>query len=365
MTQTDDNAGAQGNDAANVDDDSESRTIDANPMSLDEAHARAQMNYDKEDAAAGNDADDDDEAAKAAGGDGNDDKSGNEDDDKSGDAAGGDADGAGNGDDDKHDAGASGDGAGGGDDEAGDAAAADKKAEDTATYTPGSAAIPKAQDLKAPEAPVVDKDIEKPGNYKVEFVDVDGKKYYVSSARELPEDFEPKSQRDYGMSLEDLGEQRAKLAADQKSYEVAKVDFDNKQTVAEMQQNWHKDIERLTTDKKLPADKAERDKVVGGVFKLMNDELDKGHPIDSWEIAHELYMARTGSVSAAEAAAAADKAKKDARSKAGGKVMGGGASSSAGSGSGNRSDGNRGRVIEGPPPGTSLDQVHAHVTRGI
>lgn len=344
MPTVDDNADAQGNDASNGNNNGEDRVIEASGQSLDDAHAAAQRTFEEEDRKAAaddqGDAGDGDAAADEKNEDKDEESDGDDGSGKDADAGDGDAQGAGRGD-------------------------GDQNADDTADYKPGSAAIPKAEELKAPEAPVVDSDIEKPGNYKVEFVDVEGNKYYISSAAQLPEDFEPKSQRDYGMSLEGLSEQRAKYATDQKGYETAKADFDNKSTVTELQQGWHTEIQKMTESKTLPDKKEDRDKVVGGVFKLMNDELEKGNAIDSFAIAHELYMSRTGRAEAEAATAEADKAQKAERKNKGGKVMGGGGSRSSAGGGSASGDSSRGRVLEAPPPGTTLDDVHARVMNGI
>lgn len=355
MPAVDGDANAQGDDANNGED----RVIETSGQSLDDAHAIAQRTFEEEDRkAAADDAnsEEEDDAEDVDGDDGDaaddaaDKKDGDGDADKSKGAAG-DGEGSDNGD-----------AAGTGDDDG----AGKGSGADTADYKPGSAGIPKAEELKAPEAPKIDEDVSKPGDYKVEFTDIDGNKYYVSSASQLPEDFEPKSQRDYGISLESLSEQRAKYATDKKEYETSKADFDNKSTISELQQGWHTEIQTMTESKALPEKKEDRDKVVGGVFKLMNDELEKGNAIDSFAIAHELYMARTGRVEADAAAAEKDKAEKADRKRKGGKVLGGGSRSSAGGGSsGGGGDSSQGRVLEAPPPGTSLDDVHARVMNGV
>jgi hypothetical protein len=344
MTQADDNAGASG-----TADDGQNNDDQPQLTSLDDVHARAQAQYEEEDATGDDEAGGDDNADEDGAGDAGD----GGDDDKS--------EGAGSDGQDADDDAGSGDG---GDDEADDDEAG--AGDDTPEYQPGSAQIPKAgaaDDDKAPEAPEVDDDVTKPGKYKAEFTDVDGNKYYVTDASQLPEDFEARSQRDYALAIQDLTKKQGEFSKDQSAYQEAKTQYDTKQSVGKLQDSWHQDIDRMASEKILPEKKEERDKVVAGVYGLMEAEMKKGRVIDSFELAHELYQGRIARAEAERAAADADKASKDDRKRRGGKVMGGGARSGAG-GSSSGTD-NRGRVLEGVRPGTSLDDVHARVMEEI
>lgn len=356
MTQPADNAGA----ADNNDDDkgagpsSDDRQV-AQSMNLDDVHERIQNergdeltqpdpndgieNGEDDDAGNGDGNDDDDDGSGAAGAAGDD-----------ADASGGDAGaGAGNADN-------AGDGAAGGaagDDDAGaddGAAAAAKSAAQAANTKPAEDAP------QAPVEPAVDDDITKPGNYKTEFTDLDGNKFYVSDMDQLPDDFEPASQKEYGKSIQSLTREQSKLDADKQAYAADKTTFDNTTQIQTLQKSWTDDIVRLTTEKVLPADPAQRKQVVEGVFEVMESEMKKGNVIDSWPVAHELYQAREKAKADAAAAEAAKKNQDASRKKSGGKVMGGG--NGAGSGGGGSG---RGKVIEGPPAGVGLDAVHQKV----
>lgn len=364
MTKADDNAGASGSsDDSNAADDKLTETgivREAPGISLDAAHNAAMSSLD------------DDEVADTSD-DSGDTESGNDDDgaaakkvkddnaDDAGDDDEGGADNSG-GDDAAAQAAAGGDGGQDDDEQAHKGGAAD---EDAAAYQPGSAGIPKADDLTEPEAPTIDADITQPGDYKVEFTDMDGNKYYVSSAAQLPEDFEPKSSRDYGISLEKLSGERSKFADAERTYTQSKSEYDNKSEVRTLQEGWEQDIQRLSADKKLPEDKKERDTVVAAVYKLMGDEMTKGNVIDKFSVAHELYEARKARADAEAAAIERDKQEKADRKKRGAKVMGGGTRSGAGSGGGGGggSSGPSGsRVLDGVRPGTTLDDVHASIS---
>lgn len=205
-------------------------------------------------------------------------------------------------------------------------------------------------DLTPPEN---DDDVTKPGKYKALFVDDEGNKYYVSDVKQLPDDFEPQSQRNYGIALQDLGEKRGDYKADVAKYEEDKVVHDRTLAAKTLQENWKSDIERLTEEKTLPEDPTERDKVIKGVYSLMSAELKKGKSIDSWETAHELYQAREAKKQAAEQnneEVERKKAEAAEKKKQGGKVMGGGAPEAPKKSAGG--------TKKAPPVGTSLDALH-------
>jgi hypothetical protein len=235
------------------------------------------------------------------------------------------------------------------DEEEGDAAAADDDKKD--------------DDAVAPTPPEIDDDITQPGKYKVEFVDEDGNKFYVTSVRQLPDDFEPQSQKAYGAAIEDLSEKRSEYKSDVAKYEDDKAKFDTAGRVKSLRESWNSDIERLSKDGikigdsviKLPEDATDREKAIKGTYALMSAELKNNQRTLPFASAFELYQARE-----ARAAAAAqndDEAEKkkeeDAeKKKKGGRVMG------SGSGGAPKQPAGSGGVRKAPPVGTTLDQIH-------
>lgn len=350
MTQADDNAGAPN--TAGVDDNANKDAGAGNtppagppPTSLDAVHQRIQDERGAElllaDPDEAEDNSGDDAAAKAAA-----------------DAAnsGGNS-GAGTGDDDANKPGDNADAnAGGGDADAagagtpGDEPAAPAPPQNDAPAAPPPA--PPADPADAPKAPEVDNDITKPGDFKAEFTDEEGNKYYVSDMAQLPDDFEPKSQKDYGMAIQKLTKEQAKFEGAQASYQKELATHDTSAKMTRLTSSWEQEITRLTAEKVLPAEPAERDKVVNAVYDLMEDEMKKGRVIDNWATAHEIYEGREAKKAVAAAEAAAAQAAVEAKKKKGGKVMGGGAPSATGG---------RPKIMEGPPPGIGLDRVHERV----
>jgi hypothetical protein len=201
------------------------------------------------------------------------------------------------------------------------------------------------EELTPPER---DDDLTKPGKYKAEFVDEEGNKHYVSDLTQLPDEFEPRSSKEYGIAMQDLFRKQQQYDADDREYQQNKTVHDTNQAVTQLRESWNKDIETLTTEKALPEDSKERQKVINGVYALMDAEMKKGNTIDKWATAYELYEARE----AKKAAAAAEKQEIVRKKQAGGKVMGSGAPTGTGG---------RSKIREGLPPGVSLDQVHDKV----
>jgi hypothetical protein len=203
------------------------------------------------------------------------------------------------------------------------------------------------QDLEAPD---LNADIDKPGKYKAEFVDLDGKKYYVSDVSQLPDDFDPASQKQSLMAMQDLSHKQIAAQKDQADYQQQVAEQARNQAANDLRNSWTKDIDQLTKSNVLPKDEKQRETVVKGVYTLMSDEMKKGNVIDSWATAHELWEARQAK------GKAADDEKKDVEitHKNGAKILG---SNGGGAKPGRRG----GRVFQAPPSGVGLDAVHQKV----
>lgn len=277
-------------------------------------------------------------------------------DDGAGDGSGDDGAGAAA-DDDKDKGGAAGDA---------DADAAAAAAEAEKDKTPPVVTPPvEAVKIDPPVAPESDSDVTKPGKYKSEFTDQDGNKFYVTDVSQLPEDFEPASQRAYGLGLQTLFQKQGEYKTDQSTYEADKAKYTTHEAVTKLQSSWNADIETLGKDGiklddgrtlALPKEKDKRELAIKGTYAFMDAEHKRGNTIQSFATAYEIYENRVAAAAAQQAAAA--KKVEDAKktSDKGAKVMGGTATAVAG---------NKPLIRAGLPPGVGLDAVHAKAQREI
>lgn len=265
-------------------------------------------------------------------------------------------DGADAGDDNKDDAGK---------DDGADAAAAAASKDDTPPVTTPPVEEVKVDPPVAPVPPETDSDVTKPGKYKAEFTDADGNKLYVTDVSQLPEDFEPASQRAYGLGLQTLFQKQGEYKTDQSTYEADKAKYTTTEAVTKLQNSWKSDIETLSKDGislddgrklQLPTDQAKRDLAIKGTYAFMDAEYKRGNTIQSWATAYEIYEGRVAAAEAQQAAAAARAAAVKDKSDKGGKVMGGTATAVPG---------NKPLIRAGLPPGVGLDAVHAKAQRAL
>lgn len=329
------------------------------PRGLDAVHAQVMAEHGEEFSKPEGEEDEDLDGDGSGSGDGG--AAGAAGDDDAGDGTGG-----GSADDDKDKGGKKdgedGDGAGdGGEEEDDDASGAAGAAGDDDEPAAGAGDDKDPELPEAPKQPEIEQDVTKPGSYKTKFVDEEGKEYFVSDVAELPDDFEPQSQKAYGLAMQDLFRNQSKFEADTNKYQVDKAAYDQQVQIVEYRKSWTADIKALTDDKTLPADPKERQKVIDGVYKLMQEEMNAGRMIERWSTAHEIYTSREAKKAAdktatdtAAAEAAKTKAAEDAKNKKGGKVMGGGAGGASSTGGA----ASRPLVREGVPRGVTLDQVH-------
>lgn len=288
-------------------------------LTLDQVHEQAIQDLENEEEGGDDDSakDDKDSAGEDAGADKADDAK-----DKD-DAGTGDA-GAGEDDDKKDDA----DGAG----------AADKPRE----------VVDDAKDKVEP-APELDTDSTKNATGKVAVKDFEDKTHYFNNLEEVPEDFEPKSYKEFGRFVQKMTD---KEQSDRKAVEEAglkAVQDERDARIKSIKDDWDRDIKTLTDNKTLPADEKERQPVIDAVFDVMNEKLARGKVID-FETGYEIYASKQ---SGDDKKDAADKSNAD-KKKRGAMVAGAGSGASA-----------KPRMIEGPPAGTSLDDVHESVLRGL
>lgn len=194
-------------------------------------------------------------------------------------------------------------------------------------------------EIETLEAIAEDKDIEKAGEYKVEFKGFDGKSYFVRNIADLPDDFEASSQKELMQNMEKLNEQRAKFVQRMQDTRKKAAEVENSKAVAqqveELQAGWQKEIKALKLD--------DQD-TINKVYSLMAKWNNKGTPIGSFTAAYEIFKTEKTD----------DKDKKDQKSKQkknkGSRVMGSNASSKK-----------SGPIENEMPFGTTLDELHNSV----
>lgn len=276
------------------------------PDNLDELHEKAQREFEEEDAKASDDKSKDDEEQ-----DDTDDSNKQDEDDKESK--------------DDEDTG-------------------DKEGDNKADEGPEDDA--KIQDAKKSEADNDEEEAKVADIPKIKVKDSNGKVLEIGSVDELPDDFEPDSYKDFSIALRDLTKRERDVEKADADKVVKQQEAERKAKIAKMQEGWDNEIKELTESKLLPEDATERKKVVEAVFEFMGEQIGKGRPVDSFEIAFESYSYRQQKEEQA-------KKKIEDKKKAGNKVMG--------SGSPAPSPSQQGKTIEAPPRGISLDDVHAKV----
>ena len=192
-----------------------------------------------------------------------------------------------------------------------------------------------------------DNDITKNGNGKVAIRDSEGNTLYFNNLDEIPDTFEPVS---YKEMMKGVSALNRKEDADERAREDAEssaVEEQRKADAKKLTDSWDVDI------KELKLEKGEEEKV----FDYMESELKNGNPINSFKQAYK------GMKYDEQQAAAAEKTKKlnDTKKRRAGLVQGGG-----GGGEDSMPVSPRGnRVLQGTPPGASLDAVHNSVLESL
>jgi hypothetical protein len=179
----------------------------------------------------------------------------------------------------------------------------------------------------------------------VEVKDYEGKVHKFKNFDELPDDFEPISYKEFARFTVAMNE---KLANDKKREQdrlQEQAEQEKQSRIDQIKAGWDKDIEELTNQKALPNDEKEREKVVAGVFDIINEALLKDRVID-FAPAYEIYSYRQSQKQSEQKRQEQIKEKKEKGSKIQGQ---------------NSPTPSKARSYEAPPTGVSLDQVHEQV----
>lgn len=192
-------------------------------------------------------------------------------------------------------------------------------------------------------------DVTKNAPGKVAVKGYDDKTYYFNDLDEVPEDFEPKSYKEFGRFVSKMTEKEASDRMAASEAEAKAIEDERTSRIQSIKDDWDRDIKSLTDNKTLPADEKERQPVIDAVFDVMNEKLARGKVID-FETGYEIYASKQGNDKKEEEINKSNEDKK----KRGAMVAGAGTGASA-----------KPRIIEGPPAGTSLDDVHEAVLNSL
>jgi hypothetical protein len=176
----------------------------------------------------------------------------------------------------------------------------------------------------------------------------DGKVHEFHSLDEIPEDFEPSSYKEFARFTQEMMKKEAKEEALAQEAKVTADKQARQGRIDEIKKAWDEDIASL--DDKLPKEKDLRQETIDGVFELMNKELSNGRVID-FAPAYEIYQFRKSQDDKQEEIKKTVADKKTRGAMIQGQGPGGVAS--------------KPKIIEGPPQGTSLDDVHEHVLNSL
>lgn len=224
--------------------------------------------------------------------------------------------------------------------------------------------LPPAPVPPAPEPPVAlpekeelpvepDTDTSKPGKDKVAIKDYNGTQFYFNNLDEVPDDFEPQSYKTWARAVQQFSDKAIEERKAESERAAREAELENTVRVERIKKGWQDDIAQLDKDKALPTEQKDRQTTIDAVFSLMNEELAKGRILD-FAPAFEIYQFRNGKDEAKERADQQAQEKKDR----GSRVQGAGSGSNS---SGNVRSNAAGRIVEAPPSGVSLDDIHSSV----
>lgn len=311
--------------------DQDGESANAIPPTLDQIHSVEQARVEQEDADADTDGDDNTDENKE-------------------DAEADSSDGA------KTDTDGSDNGASVGDDDANDDNddnGAKSKSTDGATDT---RADDKTTTPSEPTTPLVNPDITQNAEGKVAIEDAEGKTFYFNNLDELPNDFEPATYKGWMVATKALlRKEDTDLANKTKADEAAAQGVQRERAEA-LEKSWDIDAADLTSAGLFPKDETKNLAAREEVLNYMEAEMKKGNTISSFKQAFKAMSFDKEQAAKAEAQKQEDGAKK----KRGGVVQPGSGGSTAPPAT-NRG----GKVIQGPPSGATLDQVHTHVTSDL
>jgi hypothetical protein len=208
-----------------------------------------------------------------------------------------------------------------------------------------------------PEPKIENKPIEEPPQLPepttdvgVEVKDYEGTVHKFKNFDDIPDDFEPQNYKEFARFTVAMN---TKLANDQKREQDRlreEADRDRESRIKQIKDSWEKDIQSLTKSKELPVEEKEREKVVAGVYEVINEHLADSKVID-FAPAFEIYQYRQMKAQSQERKNKEIDEKKDRASLI--------------QGQGTPTPSSRSNVREAPPSGVSLDAVHESVLENL
>lgn len=157
--------------------------------------------------------------------------------------------------------------------------------------------------------------------------------------------------------VSDLNEKKTKDAQAANEAQQQEADAEGKRRAKAMEDTWEIEASDLQSAGLIPKDTKKAEEAKSQVYDYMSAELEKGNIITSFKQGYKSMMYDREQAEKATQQKAEDAAKK----KRGGVVQpgsGGGAPVAPTTRGG-------GKVIQAPPSGASLDQVHQHATENL
>jgi hypothetical protein len=183
---------------------------------------------------------------------------------------------------------------------------------------------------------------------KIKVKDSEGKEHEFASTDEIPDDFEPETYKAFAVATSKLAQREIAVEREVKKAQTEKIDKERNERIEKIKEQWDVDLKALVKSGDIPKDEAEQKPVVDGVYKIMQDEMTAGRPVNSFTQAFEIYSYRQS----LEDKKKSQEKINDEKKKRGAMILPGGSANPGKA---------KTKVFEAPPSGVSLDQVHEKV----
>jgi hypothetical protein len=177
--------------------------------------------------------------------------------------------------------------------------------------------------------------------------DAEGNIHEFYTVDDIPDDFEPETYKSFAVATSRLAQREIDVREAEKKVAADKETTERNARIDRIKEGWTADIENLKKSGDIGKDDQ---KTIDGVYTLIAEEMTAGRPVDSWGHAFEMYSYRQSKAEKVES----QKKFNDEKSRRGGMVVSGNSANPAPRTSSNK-------VMESPPSGISLDQLHQKV----
>lgn len=125
---------------------------------------------------------------------------------------------------------------------------------------------------KVEDKPVDVADVDTP-DFSVEVEDAEGKTHKIERIEDLPEDFEPKNNRQIMEILRDLSKQESAKASYEEEQITKQAEANTREAIAKIQTGWDEEIKSLQAEKRIPitTDPTKNERIEQ-IYKFMGEE---------------------------------------------------------------------------------------------